>query len=499
MQTLPPEVLSEIFLNCIVTKAITLPSRAPILLTRVNRLWRAVALSTPRLWSYLYLERFTRSLGAMEPSELRVHMPSGDVTKTRSYVTALRTWLSLSKRTPLTLRFWVHDIHPTSGDKDIVAKYMRILCTHSARWKDIEIRIPHNVSNFIPILNQCRSLPFLESFYFDNWQGGWEPIDITLLESAPLLRRARITHPFLESWFLPWSQLTRLSIESCFWCDMDFSNSFDMDVFIDILSHCINLEVLKFLCDLAFCPSVTRSKSTFAVLPQLQSLRMVIFMGSAVEDNMDEAEIIFALLFQCLTHLVLPKLRTLELPHYLSHHNWDDSFLQFSTHFLESLENLKIVYCSIPLHVFTNMLECLSNLTSMAISFTVTDWEGILGELTLTSTAYGSKQLVPNLAELKIIWSGLSLNAESAFYEAFTTMIESRWQARSRRAREVGEGADTLSGLTTLCVGSVEKTMEQMTPLQRARMARCVEEGLCLEDWLNKPHSFRDPTFDPEW
>ncbi|THH07926.1 hypothetical protein EW146_g9160 [Bondarzewia mesenterica] len=494
MQTLPPEVLSEIFLNCIVTKAITLPSRAPILLTRVNRLWRAVALSTPRLWSCLYLVRYARRL--QDCSQFLGHMPSNDGTKARTYVTALRTWLSLSKRTPLTLHFTVHEIASTAQAEDLLAEYMRILCTHSARWKDVEIRIPYNFRNFIPILNQCRSLPFLESFYFDDWEASWEPIDITILESAPLLRRVRITHPFLESWFLPWSQLTRLSIESCTSWDTDYANPFDMDLFIDILSHCINLEVLKFLCDFPYCPSVTRSTSTFAVLPQLQCLRMEIIVGSAEYDT-DEAEITLTFLLQCLTHLVLPKLRTLELPRDLNHHNWDDSFLQFLTHFSESLENLKIVYCSIPLHVFTNMLELLPNLTSMDISFAATsarDWEGILGGLTLTSTAYGRKSLVPNLVKLEIFWSD---NGKSAFYEAFTTMIESRWQARSRRVLEIVEGADTPSGLTTLCVGSVENTMEQMAPSQRARLAKCVEEGLCLVGRWKMP--YRNSMFDPAW
>ncbi|THH12570.1 hypothetical protein EW146_g7571, partial [Bondarzewia mesenterica] len=461
MQTLPPEVLSEIFLNCIIINAVTLPSRAPILLTRVNRLWRAVALSTPRLWSYLYL---ARSLGRTESSEARAHMPSDDGTKARTYITALRTWLSLSKRTPLTLRFWVHDIYPTSGDEDLLAEYMRILCTHSARWQDVDIYIPFNFNNFITILNQCRSLPLLESFFFDNERAISEPIDITILESAPLLRRARVTYPFLESWFVPWSQLTSLSIERCTGQDMGFTNFFDVDLFIEILSHCINLEILNVFHSFSCYSSIVRSTSTFAILPQLQNLNMVILTCDA-EDDADEAEIYLHLLLQCLTHLVLPKLRTLELTTQFIYYRWGDSFLQFLAHFSESLEYLEFLDCSLQLDVATSMLQRLPNLTSLSISFFVTSrrWEGILRGLTLTSTADGN------------------LNAKSVFYEALTTMIESRWQARSRRVLEVGDGANAPSGLTTLCLEEYgEKAMEKVAPSQRARIAGCVEEGLRL-------------------
>ncbi|THH14770.1 hypothetical protein EW146_g5601 [Bondarzewia mesenterica] len=515
IQTLSPEVLSEIFLHCVVTNEVTLPSCAPILLTRVTRLWRAVALSTPRLWSHLCL---ARSSVWTKPSKAHVHLPSDDVTKARSYVTALKTWLSLSKCTSLTLSFFVQEIAPTAGDEDMLAEYMRILCIHSARWKDVKIHILFNLLKIIMILNQCRSLPLLESFYFDNEDAISEPIDITILESASLLRRARITYPFLQSWFLPWSQLTCLSIKHCIGSSsdaMDEMKFFDVDLFIEILSHCINLEVLNVHCDFVVFPSVARSTSTFAILPQLQSFRMVISVDDEDEEDANEAEITLALLVQCLTHLVLPKLRTLVLTIRSIHHRWDDSFLQFLTHFSESLEHLEIIYCSLPLHMAKSMLERLSNLTSMmVILFDITsarDWEGILGGLTLTSTAYGSKQLVPALTQLQVSWLDHffayrkeGLETMSLFYESLATMIESRWQARSCRVLEVGEGTDAPSGLITLCLGHSEIAVEKMALLQCARIARCMEEGLHLVNSLRKPPSFRSCADDktsmyPRW
>ncbi|KII85672.1 hypothetical protein PLICRDRAFT_116328, partial [Plicaturopsis crispa FD-325 SS-3] len=48
---LPAELLSEIFSFCLpAAKVVPQPDKAPLLLTRVCRKWRAIALSTPALW-----------------------------------------------------------------------------------------------------------------------------------------------------------------------------------------------------------------------------------------------------------------------------------------------------------------------------------------------------------------------------------------------------------------------------------------------------------------
>jgi len=53
--SLPSELLGEIFLRCLPQTNYVTPSldECPIVLTRVCRHWRAVALSTPRLWASL--------------------------------------------------------------------------------------------------------------------------------------------------------------------------------------------------------------------------------------------------------------------------------------------------------------------------------------------------------------------------------------------------------------------------------------------------------------
>ncbi|KII92014.1 hypothetical protein PLICRDRAFT_104006, partial [Plicaturopsis crispa FD-325 SS-3] len=50
-RALPPELLSEIFVHCLPEDTTPNVRRAPLLLGRVCRRWRAISLSTPQLWS----------------------------------------------------------------------------------------------------------------------------------------------------------------------------------------------------------------------------------------------------------------------------------------------------------------------------------------------------------------------------------------------------------------------------------------------------------------
>nr|GAT57132.1 predicted protein [Mycena chlorophos] len=55
--SLPPELLSEIFIHCLpaagVDSSSTNDTQAPLLLTQVCKTWKRVALSTPQLWTAL--------------------------------------------------------------------------------------------------------------------------------------------------------------------------------------------------------------------------------------------------------------------------------------------------------------------------------------------------------------------------------------------------------------------------------------------------------------
>jgi len=87
---LPPELLGEIFLWCHPQTNYVTPSSndCPLILTRVCRQWRAVALSTPRLWASLTVSLFKAS------------MSGGDLYK---------CWLEKARSVPLSIRV-VHDM-----------------------------------------------------------------------------------------------------------------------------------------------------------------------------------------------------------------------------------------------------------------------------------------------------------------------------------------------------------------------------------------------------
>ncbi|KAF8871383.1 hypothetical protein CPB84DRAFT_1646958, partial [Gymnopilus junonius] len=54
---IPDDVLYEIFYQCLPShrNPLLTASEAPVLLTRVCRCWRAVALASPRLWAQMHI------------------------------------------------------------------------------------------------------------------------------------------------------------------------------------------------------------------------------------------------------------------------------------------------------------------------------------------------------------------------------------------------------------------------------------------------------------
>ncbi|KAJ7500974.1 hypothetical protein B0H11DRAFT_752822, partial [Mycena galericulata] len=82
--TLPPEITSHIFLKCLPFHGRVQPSatKAPLVLARVCRQWRDVALATPRLWS-------------------SIDFNAEDDSPDNGKIPLFRTWLSRAKRSPI--------------------------------------------------------------------------------------------------------------------------------------------------------------------------------------------------------------------------------------------------------------------------------------------------------------------------------------------------------------------------------------------------------------
>ncbi|THH12776.1 hypothetical protein EW146_g7375 [Bondarzewia mesenterica] len=467
----PSEIVSEIFLECIDIGEATLPDRAPILLTRVSRWWRAIALSTPHLWSYL---------------RLRTRYADRGIKHLESYFAALQAWLSLSQSLPLSfdLRWGESPENHALVCEMSIAKSLHILCAHCLRWKNVVIDLPLLPYDPTTQLKECRSLPLLETFcYIHNEFSRGDPWDVSFLQRAPRLHQATITYPSLDSWILPWSQLTRLSliVGNCVYL------KFNVDLALETLSHCTNLDDFRFECNTR--TPIIRDTSTTALMAELQSLQMSI---SLYDNSLGEYEgEEMSLLLECLTHLVLPKLRKLRISVQQHRYVWDVSLTEFVAHFADTLECLEMHGCQLPYEVALDMLEHLPNLTTISVSFSTpmygydADWS-LLKALTLRSTAHCSGQWVinpnPNLMHISIhrskcssiFSSNFGVNESPRFNTALSSMIRSRWQARAN-SHDMAGGAPA-PGLTSVSFDVEE--MDSAAPDLYACIAQCMEEGL---------------------
>ncbi|KAJ7123651.1 hypothetical protein C8R44DRAFT_735291 [Mycena epipterygia] len=163
----------------------------PILLTRICRDWRAIAVSTPQLWNHVHLE-FGGKLG------LRAgYMDSW-------WVSFLETWLSRAQTQPLSMI--ISNLH-TEPDEALVG----LLDSHRQQWRDVTLKLPFN--RFYQFSTND-ALPNLERLTLDAYsipRVVYTPI--TAFQHAPILN-----HIHLGGWLrpthfiLPWLQLTSLEL-----------------------------------------------------------------------------------------------------------------------------------------------------------------------------------------------------------------------------------------------------------------------------------------------
>ncbi|KAJ7290312.1 hypothetical protein C8J57DRAFT_1275679 [Mycena rebaudengoi] len=129
--TLPPEITSEIFVNCLPGQPQDPePLVAPLLLTGICRNWRTIALSTPELWSIL---------------SLRLDSPEVQ----NALADLLPTWLSRSGVHPLTLRFRYEADYDNDDSSPRI--FCETLLQHAHHWYDVTLRLPH--ADFIQLFD----------------------------------------------------------------------------------------------------------------------------------------------------------------------------------------------------------------------------------------------------------------------------------------------------------------------------------------------------------
>ncbi|KAJ7042877.1 hypothetical protein C8F04DRAFT_1075092 [Mycena alexandri] len=193
IHTLPSEILVEIFVHFLPAYPEFPPLSgllSPLLLCRICQEWRAIALSTPSLWSAIRITS-PRDGDALESHEV-------------SKLEILKTWLTRSRNCPLSLSL------SGASHSLLLSDFLDAIASHCRRWEHLDALVHMEDINLMqsemPLL---RHLRFGPNAFCPRVS---EPP--TLFARAPLLRTVVLTDNFLIGRMrLPWAQLTHLYAE----------------------------------------------------------------------------------------------------------------------------------------------------------------------------------------------------------------------------------------------------------------------------------------------
>ncbi|KAJ7172899.1 hypothetical protein C8R43DRAFT_1058314 [Mycena crocata] len=248
---IPTEITSEIFLHCVLSHEYHVGQNiAPLTLASVCRRWRAVALSTCRLWTQLNFGRQWTS-SPHSNTGWNYCTPTGVANR-------LEYWVPRAAGIPIDLHIQLPPSPSPESDN-----ILRIVGQHTSRWRNLEltsngsITFPSDVEGPFSALRKIllRSYPSAGGF-----------TTIPSLCACPQLREAYLEGVELTNWrhSLPWIQLTKLEL----WYHA-------VGECVDMLAHTPNLEILSFTTesdDLNYPP--TASVRTPHTLHRLHTLHI---------------------------------------------------------------------------------------------------------------------------------------------------------------------------------------------------------------------------------
>jgi hypothetical protein len=190
--TLPPEIVSEIFLNFLPAYPECPPNfgiYSPLLLCRICRQWRAIAISTLELWRAIQIE---------------VSKNDSD-EKLAALLELLQTWLSRSGDYSLSL-----SLRERSPKSPLSPQFLQAALLHCHRWEYVEIWVDckhlYLTQGEMPLLRDLNFGPI-------KFRRDFQPHAL-LFDDAPQLKRITLPLRFsLNSIRLPWAQLTHLDAQ----------------------------------------------------------------------------------------------------------------------------------------------------------------------------------------------------------------------------------------------------------------------------------------------
>ncbi|KAJ7735981.1 hypothetical protein B0H16DRAFT_1574994 [Mycena metata] len=204
---LPVELTCEIFLHCISVSLISSDAKLsrplddpPVLLTKICRKWRLIALAMPSLWSDVQL-----AFGGKRGCRVDTW-----------WISFLETWFSRAQEQPLGID--ISSLNPTDSDSAL----LELLDNQRHRLRRLAINLPFMAfRNFSAV----DPLPILEQLAIGAHNVPREvETPITAFRFAPLLNHVSLGGGLRPGYFvLPWEQLTHLElaaarVEDCLEC-----------------------------------------------------------------------------------------------------------------------------------------------------------------------------------------------------------------------------------------------------------------------------------------
>uniref|UniRef100_A0A0W0FVT8 F-box domain-containing protein n=2 Tax=Moniliophthora roreri TaxID=221103 RepID=A0A0W0FVT8_MONRR len=210
----PPEVWAHIFILCLPdTRYIPWDSNfSPFIFGRVCWRWRAIVLSTPKLWASI-------SLLIPSPSEK---------DRRPGWIPLVHAFLNRSATVPVSLEITWHPVKYSRDEvnfEDILPDI--VLCT-SPRLRHLSLSLPDSCVRMF----WDATMPLLETFSLRN---EYKEISPPTSINAPRLHSATFDSIYLQpiEWHFSWSTLTEFISKSCY---------LDVQRAVHLLSWCPRLE-----------------------------------------------------------------------------------------------------------------------------------------------------------------------------------------------------------------------------------------------------------------